>query len=56
MLREIGQGAAIELEIWSVPTTGLSKLLLSEPPGLCIAKVQLATGEEVLGVVGGCLD
>lgn len=30
----------------------MADLLLLEPPGLCIGKVRLADGEEVLGVVG----
>ncbi len=44
-------GAAIALELWQVPVSGLATLLQKEPPGLCIGKVQLANGEEVLGVV-----
>ncbi len=45
-------GAAIALEVWAVPVAGVSQLLLWEPPGLCIGKVRLADGEEVLGVLG----
>jgi hypothetical protein len=45
-------GAAISLEVWAVPVAGVSQLLLWEPPGLCIGKVRLADGEEVLGVLG----
>lgn len=45
-------GAAIALEIWSIPSAGLSKILLQEPPGLCIGKVRLVNGEVVLGVLG----
>ena len=45
-------GVAIALEVWSVPTTGISTLLTLEPPGLCIGKVRLADGENVLGVLG----
>jgi gamma-glutamylcyclotransferase (GGCT)/AIG2-like uncharacterized protein YtfP len=45
-------GALIALEVWEVPASGLSTLLLLEPPGLCIGKVRLADGEEVLGVLG----
>jgi hypothetical protein len=30
----------------------MSVLLLLEPPGLCIGKVRLSDGEEVLGVLG----
>jgi hypothetical protein len=51
MMRVAEGGAAIALEVWSVPVTGLTKILLQEPPGLCIGKVQLAEGE-CLGVLG----
>ena len=44
-------GAAIALEVWSVPAEGLASVLLQEPPGLCIGKVRLADGEETLGVL-----
>lgn len=45
-------GAAIAVEVWDVPAAGLATILLQEPPGLCIAKVRLADGEETLGVLG----
>jgi hypothetical protein len=45
-------GRAIAVEVWAVPLAGMSPLLLMEPPGLCIGKVQLADGEVVLGVLG----
>ena len=31
---------------------GFAQLLIGEPPGLCIGKVQLSDGEETLGVLG----
>jgi hypothetical protein len=52
MMRVATGGAAITLEIWDVPTIGLTEILLREPPGLSIGKVRLADGEEVLGVLG----
>jgi hypothetical protein len=45
-------GAAIAVEIWSVPAEGLATILVNEPPGLCVGKVMLADGSEVLGVLG----
>jgi len=42
----------VAVEVWAVPPEGLAKILLQEPPGLCIGKVKLADGEEVLGVIG----
>jgi hypothetical protein len=38
--------------VWSVPAEGLATILLNEPPGLCIGKVELADGSELLGVLG----
>jgi len=52
MVRVAAGGASIAVEIWSVPAHGVASILLGEPPGLAIGKVQLADGEEVLGVVG----
>ena len=45
-------GAAIALEVWSVPPEGLAAILLKEPPGLSIGKVRLEDGSETLGVLG----
>ena len=45
-------GAAIALEVWSVPPEGLASILLKEPAGLCIGKVRLEDGSETLGVLG----
>ena len=52
MIRVASGGAAIAVEVWAVPPEGLAAILLQEPPGLCIGKVTLADGEEVLGVLG----
>ena len=52
MLRVESGGAAISLELWEVPAPGLAAILQSEPAGLCIGKVALAGGEQVLGVLG----
>lgn len=52
MLRVAQGGAAIAVELWEVPARGLGLLLQLEPPGLCIGKVRLSEGEEVLGVLG----
>ena len=52
MMRVSTGGAAIAVEIWAVPASKMASLLLLEPPGLCIGKVRLADGEEVLGVIG----
>jgi len=52
MLRVREDGAAIALEVWSVPAAGLASILMNEPPGLCIGRVRLADGDEPLGVLG----
>jgi hypothetical protein len=52
MIRVVQGGAAIAVEIWSVPAEGLATILVNEPPGLCIGKVMLADGSELLGVLG----
>jgi len=52
MVRVAAGGAAIAVEVWSVPAAGLAGILLAEPPGLAIGKVRLEDGSEVLGVLG----
>lgn len=52
MMRVVTGGAAIAVEVWSVPAVGLTPILRQEPPGLCIGKIQLDDGSEVLGVLG----
>ena len=52
MQRVATDGAAILLEVWAVPSAGIATILLQEPPGLCIGKVRLGNGTEVLGVLG----
>lgn len=52
MLRVQQGGTTVAVEVWAVPLAGLAKILLQEPPGLCIGKVRLVDGAEVLGVLG----
>jgi hypothetical protein len=52
MIRVAQEGRSIAVEVWSVPVEGISTLLILEPPGLCIGKVRLLDGAEVLGVLG----
>ena len=52
MLRVSQDGQAIALEIWSITLAALGEILLSEPAGLCVGKIILANGQEVLGVLG----
>ena len=50
MLRAPG-GSAVALELWEVPSEGVAGILHAEPAGLCIGKVMLEDGSEVLGVL-----
>ena len=52
MIRVAHGGAAIAVEIWSVPVEAVAMILVNEPAGLCIGKVTLSDGSEVLGVLG----
>ena len=51
MLRSNRGGAEIHCEVWAVPPAGLASVLLREPAGLTIGKVELSDGTEVLGVL-----
>ena len=52
MMRVAEGGKAIAVEVWAVPPAGLARILLQEPPGLCIGKLRLDDSTEILGVVG----
>ena len=51
MVRVAECGVAVAVEVWAVPPAGLASILLKEPAGLSIGKVQLANGDEILGVL-----
>ncbi len=51
MVRVAEGGVAVAVEVWAVPPAGLASILLKEPAGLSIGKVQLANGDEILGVL-----
>lgn len=46
------KGCSIVLEIWQLSADALVQILLAEPPGLCLGRVELADGSTVLGVLG----
>ena len=52
MQRVAPGGVAVIVEVWDVPPGGIADILAKEPPGLCIGKVTLEDGGEVLGVLG----
>ena len=45
-------GVAIAVELWAMSSDGFVDVLMSEPTGLCVGKVELDDGRLVLGVVG----
>ncbi|MEA3211906.1 MAG: hypothetical protein QOE70_4963 [Chthoniobacter sp.] len=51
MVRVPAGGVSVAVEVWSVPPQGLASILVKEPAGLCIGKVRLLSGAEMLGVV-----
>ena len=51
MVRVAEGGVAVAVEVWAIPPARLADILLKEPTGLSIGKVQLASGHEVLGVL-----
>lgn len=52
MMRAEQDGASIALEIWALPAPAIATVLLQEPPGLCIGRIELRDGTTVLGVLG----
>jgi hypothetical protein len=52
MQRILCGGNCVDVEIWKMTPEALLKILKSEPPGLCLGKVQLADGEWVFGILG----
>lgn len=51
MVRTREPSGTVALELWAVPPEGLASILLREPAGLCVGKVLLDDGREVLGVL-----
>ena len=51
MMRDEGNGQAIEVEIWELSSEALVTILINEPPGLCIGRVELEGHENVFGVL-----
>ena len=52
MVRVTSGGAAVAVEVWSVPAEAVSFILVNEPDGLTIGRVRLADGSVVMGVLG----
>jgi len=51
MLRVSSGGSSIAVEIWRVPSAGIAAILQTEPDGLCVGRLTLDDGTEVLGVL-----
>lgn len=52
MVRVTSGGAAVAVELWSVPADAVAFILLNEPDGLAIGRAKLADGSVVLAVLG----
>lgn len=52
MMRVEAGGVSVALEIYEISADGLASVLRKEPAGLCVGKVMLDSGDEVLGVLG----
>jgi allophanate hydrolase len=48
-LERVARGAAIEVEVWSIPTPHLGSFVAAIPPPLGIGTVRLADGRQVKG-------
>lgn len=51
MLRDEESGDSITLEIWELSIEGLISVLMKEPPGLCIGRVEMENHELIFGVL-----
>jgi allophanate hydrolase len=49
LVRISADGASIEVEVWSVPTSLFGSFVAGIPAPLCIGKVELESGEQVAG-------
>lgn len=52
MQRDSNGGQKIQVEIWKMTPPALVTLLESEPPGLCLGKVELGENEWLFGILG----
>ena len=52
MQRDSNGGQKIQVEIWKMTPPALVTLLESEPPGLCLGKVELAENDWLFGILG----
>ncbi len=51
LVRQVGPGAAIELEVWALPRTAIGSLLAQIPAPLGLGSIELADGTQVAGFV-----
>jgi gamma-glutamylcyclotransferase (GGCT)/AIG2-like uncharacterized protein YtfP len=52
MIRDEKEGKKIDVELWKLSPDALISILMKEPPGLSLGKVELENGDLVLGVLG----
>jgi gamma-glutamylcyclotransferase (GGCT)/AIG2-like uncharacterized protein YtfP len=51
MQRDLGGGHNIDVEIWKITPAALMDILESEPPGLCLGRIELVDKQWVFGVL-----
>ena len=51
MQRDLGGGDNIGVEIWKLSPVALMSILDSEPPGLCLGRIELMNNQSVFGVL-----
>jgi len=52
MIRDEKEGKKIDIELWKLSPDALISILMKEPLGLCLGKVEMEDGDVVLGVLG----
>ncbi len=52
MQRDSDGGQEIQVEIWKMTPHALVRLVESEPPGLCLGKIELSDHQWMFGILG----
>jgi gamma-glutamylcyclotransferase (GGCT)/AIG2-like uncharacterized protein YtfP len=52
MQHDLSRGNSIDVEIWKMTPEALLKILESEPPGLCLGRIELMDKQWVFGILG----
>jgi gamma-glutamylcyclotransferase (GGCT)/AIG2-like uncharacterized protein YtfP len=52
MQRDSNGGKKMKVEIWKMTPKALAELIESEPPGLCLGKIELVDNQWIFGILG----